>query len=174
MDSPHKGSVMHSIDVLFCDSLNKQWNKQWSYWWFKMPWDITVMILEVHIVKLAHIPLFHDLTRWKWWVVSWNIYFVTTCTISEILYHSLLHYTSVKLLIRHQPALDEKLWEPHGVTVLTWYSLSCLKSTHAFRVSSSFSLVNNLPFLFQFESLGPSFACLCMSGSKVFMARLRG
>ena len=137
-----------------------------------MPWDVTVMILEVHIVKHAPIPLFHDLTRWKWWVVSWNIYFVTTCTISLILYHSLFCYTSVKWLIRHKPALDDKLWEPHGVTVLTCYFSHCSSQHMPFWCHVLFRWEITCLSSFNFESLGPSFACLCMSGTRVCMARL--
>ena len=46
----HKGPVIWGFGVFFLVSMNKLWNKQWSFWYFEMAWpssDVTAMKLEI-------------------------------------------------------------------------------------------------------------------------------
>ena len=43
VDSPHKGPVMQKFDVLFNFLLIKLLNKQLSYWWFEIPWCVSMV-----------------------------------------------------------------------------------------------------------------------------------
>ena len=74
VDSPHKWSVMMSLDGFFGVSWSKLLNKQSNCWWFKMAccsWDVIVMLL------CHHRSIFRDHTI-IWYLISDNILILHT------------------------------------------------------------------------------------------------
>ena len=61
VDSPHKAPIRWSFNDFCVVSLNKLLNKQYSWIWFEMPCDITVMIFGKIDLVIMEIPpyLFH-------------------------------------------------------------------------------------------------------------------